>query len=233
MRIGSQQDADFLKSILDEFGTPDIVLDDGSHMMSHMVASFNFLYPRVAKNGVYMVEDLHTAYWDEYEGGLRKSSTFIEICKNLIDELNADHTRDALPPTDFTRTTLSMHIYDSVAVFEKGSHTKKWAPEIGQRDYPSSEGKKDGAEQPRDCRLAETKEDAVGTLTAQLEQAVSARDEAQAALKKTRDSLASVEEALSRIRRSISWRLTEPARRIMNTLRSGPRDARPPQGKNA
>jgi hypothetical protein len=34
--------------------------------------------------------------------------------KNLIDELNADHSRGALPATEFTRTTLSMHFYDSI-----------------------------------------------------------------------------------------------------------------------
>jgi SAM-dependent methyltransferase len=133
VRIGDQSDQVFLKSLIDEFGVPDIVLDDGSHIMSHVIASFQFLYPRMAKNGVYMVEDLHTAYWEEYEGGLGKPSTFIELCKNLIDELNADHTRDALPPSDFTKTTLSMHFYDSIAVFERGTHTKKWAPQIGNR----------------------------------------------------------------------------------------------------
>ena len=132
VRIGQQQDDKSLQRVIDEFGTPDIVLDDGSHMMSHVTASFNFLYPRIARNGIYMVEDLHTAYWEEYEGGLQKTSTFIELCKKLIDELNADHTREALPPTDFTRTTLSMHFYDSIAVFEKGSYTKKWAPRIGK-----------------------------------------------------------------------------------------------------
>lgn len=123
--IGPQQDHDFLQSVLDEVGTPDIVLDDGSHMMSHIVLSFEFLYPRMPKNGIYMVEDLHTAYWEEYEGGLQKPTTFIEYCKHLIDELNADHSRGALEPTEFTKTTLSMHFYDSVAVFERGVHTKK------------------------------------------------------------------------------------------------------------
>jgi hypothetical protein len=132
VRIGPQQDTAFLQSLLDEFGTPDIVLDDGSHMMSHVVTSFQFLYPRIAKNGIYMVEDLHTAYWGEYEGALRGKGSFIELCKDLIDELNADHTREALPPTEFTKTTLSMHFYDSMAVFEKGKNTKKWAPRIGK-----------------------------------------------------------------------------------------------------
>jgi hypothetical protein len=131
IRIGAQQDLQSLENVIAEFGAPDIVLDDGSHVMSHVIASFQFLYPRVAKNGVYMVEDLHTAYWEEYEGGLRKPTTFIELSKNLLDELNADHSRGALVPTEFTQTKLSMHFYDSVVVFEKGLHTKKWAPQIG------------------------------------------------------------------------------------------------------
>lgn len=130
--IGPQQDHQFLQSLIAEIGPPDIVLDDGSHVMSHIIGTFQYLYPQVAKNGIYMVEDLHTAYWEEYEGGLRTPSTFIELCKDLIDELNADHTRGSLQPTDFTKSTLSMHFYDSVAVFERGTHTKKLAPKIGE-----------------------------------------------------------------------------------------------------
>jgi SAM-dependent methyltransferase len=129
--IGQQQDFHFLQGLIDQVGTPDIVLDDGSHLMSHVISSFQFLYPKVTKNGIYMVEDLHTAYWDEYEGGLRKPSTFIEACKDLIDELNADHNRGALPPTEFTRSTLSMHFYDSIVVFERGTHTKKCTVQTG------------------------------------------------------------------------------------------------------
>jgi len=131
VRIGSQQDPEFLQSVLDEFGPPDIVLDDGSHMMSHVIKTFEFLYPKLPKNGIYLVEDLHTAYWEEYEGGFRRKGTFIERCKDLIDELNAEHTRNELPPTEFTKTTLAMHLYDSVAVFERGTTTRKWAPKIG------------------------------------------------------------------------------------------------------
>ena len=51
--------------------------------------------------------------------------------RQFIDELNADHARGALHPTEFTRSTLSIHIYDSVVVFEKGRHTAKHAPQIG------------------------------------------------------------------------------------------------------
>jgi hypothetical protein len=120
VRIGSQSDLGFLQAILDEFDVPDIVLDNGSHQMSDVVESFRFLYPRTSPSGVYLVEDLHTAYWDEYGGGVKREGTFIELCKSLIDELNADWSRDVPPPTEFTRSTLSMHFYDSIAVFERG-----------------------------------------------------------------------------------------------------------------
>jgi hypothetical protein len=120
IRIGQQQDEAFLSSVIDEFGAPHIVLDDGSHMMSHVVASFTYLYPRTAPDGIYVVEDLCTAYWEEYEGGLRQPGSFIKLCKHLLDELNAEQTRNALPPTEFTRATQSMHFYDSIAVFERG-----------------------------------------------------------------------------------------------------------------
>jgi SAM-dependent methyltransferase len=138
VRIGDQADQVFLSALLDEFGAPDIVLDDGSHMMSHMAASFRFLYPRTAPDGVYVVEDLHTAYWDEYGGGLRRPGSFIELCKTLLDELNADWSRGALPPTDFTRTTQSIHFYDSLAVFERGRTLAKSAPMIPPPTGPAT-----------------------------------------------------------------------------------------------
>jgi hypothetical protein len=131
VRIGTQADCGFLDGVLAEFGPPDVVLDDGSHVMSHIRASFAHLYPRMSPTGVYMVEDLHTAYIQEYEGGLRREGTFIEQCKGLIDELNADDAGEALKPTAFTRSTLSMHFYEDVVVFERGRHLYKNAPQIG------------------------------------------------------------------------------------------------------
>lgn len=126
VRIGSQSDVRFLAKVVAEFGPPDIVIDDGSHIMSDVRTTFDFLYPRISRTGVYLVEDLHTAYWPEFGGGLNQA-TFIDYSKHLVDELNADHSRGQLSPTEFTRSTLSMHIYDSIIVFEKGRHGEKHA----------------------------------------------------------------------------------------------------------
>ena len=129
VRIGDQSDPAFLQSLIDEFGPFDVVLDDGSHEMDHLRKTFDFLYPRMPKNGVYLVEDLHTAYWSEFGGGAGKSDTFINHAKTLIDELNADHSRGAIAPTAVTRQTFSMCFYDSVIAFEKGEVWRKAAPQ--------------------------------------------------------------------------------------------------------
>jgi len=54
IRIGDQSDIKFLDSIIEEFGVPDIVIDDGSHVMEHVTKSFQHLYPKLPKNGIYI-----------------------------------------------------------------------------------------------------------------------------------------------------------------------------------
>ena len=103
VRIGDQTDETFLQSLIDEFGAQDIVLDDGSHNQKDITQTFHFLYPKMPKNGIYMVEDLHGAYWEMHGGGLSKPDTFINISKRFIDELNAHHTRGQVAPTVITR----------------------------------------------------------------------------------------------------------------------------------
>jgi 23S rRNA U2552 (ribose-2'-O)-methylase RlmE/FtsJ len=120
VRIGDQSDHKFLSELIEEFGPPDIVLDDGSHQMEHITSTFEYLYPRLSKNGVYLVEDLCTAYWEEYGGGLGQESSFIEKCKHLVDKLNTEHTRGLLQEDEFSQSTLSMHFYNSIVAFEKG-----------------------------------------------------------------------------------------------------------------
>jgi hypothetical protein len=132
VRIGDQSDEAFLSTIIDEFGVPDIVLDDGSHQMGHMAASFRFFYPRMPKNAVYVVEDLHTAYWQEYGGGATNPSSFVNLAKGFIDRLNADHSRGAISADAITRQTFGISFYDSVIAFEKGDVFRKQPVQIGR-----------------------------------------------------------------------------------------------------
>lgn len=126
--IGSQDDPQLIDAVFKKYPNIDIVLDDGSHLMKHMIASFELIYNRLNSNGVYLVEDTHTCYWFEYEGGLLREGSFIEFAKNKIDEINAVHARDALPVTEFTRSTDSITAYDSVIVFERRKQGFRQAP---------------------------------------------------------------------------------------------------------
>lgn len=97
VRIGSQADPVFLKRVVEEFGPFDLIMDDGSHHSSHIIASFNHLYADGLKdNGIYFVEDLHANYWHPWRDS-RKS--FLDVCKELLDHMHA-HYRGA-SPVDF------------------------------------------------------------------------------------------------------------------------------------
>jgi cephalosporin hydroxylase len=132
VRVGDQSDHRFLQTVVDEFGVPDIVLDDGSHQMHHILSSFQFFYPLMGKNTIYMVEDLHTAYWSEFGGGIGKRDTFINYAKECIDKLNADHSRGQVTPNVITKETFGISFFDSVVCFEKGDVWWKEAPRIGK-----------------------------------------------------------------------------------------------------
>ena len=130
--IGSQDDPEVIDAIFEKYPQIDLVLDDGSHIMRHMIASFELLYDRVNPNGVYMVEDTHTSYWeDKYDGGLRRPGTFMEFVKDKLDEINAVHTRGELPVSQFTKSTDCIAVYDSIVAFERRPQGKRQAPITG------------------------------------------------------------------------------------------------------
>lgn len=122
-------DATDPKKIKELFGDDafDIIIDDGSHHSSHVIASFRLLYPHLSTGGKYIIEDLHCSYFPAYGGGFRARQSSIEWLKRLIDVLNADHIAesDRVSTTDqeliaSLGTSLArIAFYDSVAVVEK------------------------------------------------------------------------------------------------------------------
>jgi hypothetical protein len=120
VRIGSQTDRAFLQSVVCEMGGLDVVIDDGSHIASHQRTSFDTLFPLIDQSGVYFCEDTHSAYWrGSYEGGYRRRTSFIELCKDIVDDLHADfHGRAGRLP-DAHRTISGVHFYNSIIVIEK------------------------------------------------------------------------------------------------------------------
>jgi len=112
VRIGSQADPEFLKRVVDEFGPFDLIIDDGSHHSSHIIASFNCLYADGLKDsGIYFVEDLHANYWHPWRDS-RKS--FLDVCKELLEHMYA-HYRGA-SPDDFLIATPSARPTSAIEV---------------------------------------------------------------------------------------------------------------------
>lgn len=120
VRIGSQDDPAFLQSVLDEMGRVDAILDDGSHCMPHIRRSLQILFPHLAENGIYMIEDLHTAYWPVYGGGYGKPANFFRDLGQIIDDMHACYHEQGLTWPGVGDAVSAMHIHDSIAVLEKG-----------------------------------------------------------------------------------------------------------------
>lgn len=137
--IGNQEDREFLRSLKEKIPRIDILLDDGGHTMNQQIITFEELFPHVDQNGVYLCEDLHTSYWSEYGGGFRKPSSFIEYSKNLIDALNAWHSRDSesFLVNSFTQSAYSLSFYDSVLVIEKRAMSPPHVRMTGYSAFPA------------------------------------------------------------------------------------------------
>jgi len=123
VEIGNQSDESFLQKLLEKYGNPDIVLDDGSHKMDDLVTTFKFLYDTIKDDGVYMAEDLLTCYMGNYGGGVGIKGTFIELVKEKIDKINSgslmSYVNGGQDIDYFSKVTQSINIYDSVIAFEK------------------------------------------------------------------------------------------------------------------
>ncbi len=134
--IGDQADTGFLQRLVDAVAAPlDIVIDDGGHHMHQQQTSLEFLFPHLARGGLYCIEDLHTSYRRRYGGGFRRRAATVEYLKELADYLNRGSIRpgilDAGPLGRLRRATLlrrfevfedldAVHLYKSLAVLRKG-----------------------------------------------------------------------------------------------------------------
>lgn len=120
---GSQADESFLDSVLEQTGIPDIIIDDGSHINEHVLASFRHLFPRLAPGGIYVIEDTQTSYWQRYGGtssDFECKRTSMGLLKSLTDSINA--TEFEVPgstATEYDGQVAAMHFYHNIVFIEK------------------------------------------------------------------------------------------------------------------
>jgi hypothetical protein len=140
--LGDQADPDFLESVVRDHGPFDIIIDDGGHTMEQQITSIETLFPTLVDGGVYVVEDCHTSYWDDFGGGRGRPGTFIEWSKARIDDLHGYHEAAPVHPI-WTDHVDGIHCYDSVVVFEKQRRHAPFCEQVGAssflfHDRPSS-----------------------------------------------------------------------------------------------
>jgi ubiquinone/menaquinone biosynthesis C-methylase UbiE len=66
----------------------DIIIDDGSHLSPDIIKSFIFYFPLLKPGGVYVIEDTHTLYFNNYLGGLYNETSAQKFFYKLVDIIN-------------------------------------------------------------------------------------------------------------------------------------------------
>lgn len=89
--IGDCTDDDTRRRIADVSPSFDFVIDDGSHVCGDVIEAFLKYFPLVRPGGAYVIEDLHTSYWEQWGGGLFRRKSSIGFLKLLVDAIHAEH----------------------------------------------------------------------------------------------------------------------------------------------
>jgi len=137
----------------------DIVIDDGSHRSSDIIRSFVRYFPRLEQGGIFVVEDLHCSYWQEFEGGLVDPWSSMSFLKRLADVINHEHWGMPHSRAEILRSfenrygvTLdeeslaqihSIEFYNSVCVIRKRARVEN---ELGPRVMAGKDAITDGEE---------------------------------------------------------------------------------------
>jgi hypothetical protein len=104
IEIGDQSSALVLERLV-RLGPFDLVIDDGSHVWDHQIASLRYLYPHVMSGRYYILEDLDTSYGEyvkTYKGTSDVSAA--RYLQQVSDYLIADIMSPYDPEDTFLKT---------------------------------------------------------------------------------------------------------------------------------
>jgi hypothetical protein len=127
---GDQSDAGFLDRLGAQLGPFDVVIDDGSHRNDHVRTSFHALFPHVRPGGLYVVEDLQTAYWPSWGGAPDGGAgTSVGMLKSFVDGLNLAEVADPRVDGGYVQRNISgVSFHHNIAFVEKGLNAEEGGP---------------------------------------------------------------------------------------------------------
>jgi hypothetical protein len=86
IEIVDQGDPDAMRAFANRSDAFDVIIDDGGHTMRQQIVSFELLFPKLAGDGIYYIEDTHTSYMSSFREGV--DTTTVEYFKNMVDAMN-------------------------------------------------------------------------------------------------------------------------------------------------
>lgn len=125
---GDQCDPAVLTRIVQEHPDLKVVIDDGSHVSAHIIATFGVLFPLLPQDGTYVIEDLQTSYWPEYGGQIdpKATGTSMDMVKALVDGLNYEEFRvKGYEPSYTDENVFAIHAWHNLVVIEKGINPRR------------------------------------------------------------------------------------------------------------
>jgi len=91
--VCDQSNRDQLLEVLNKIGVIDVVVDDGSHVVSHQQISLGVIFKNLKSGGLYWIEDLHTSDGSVWQGkqlygydmSFAKGESTVEVIENYIE----------------------------------------------------------------------------------------------------------------------------------------------------
>ena len=124
---GSQVDHGLLVRLNAEHGPFDIIIDDGSHVVSHMIDSFRTLYPIMAPDGIYCIEDTQTCFMPVTGGRPDGAGTIFDVAHRVSLAMHMREGHVAQEPDGFIDSlaamTRTVSVFRNVVVFHRGRNT--------------------------------------------------------------------------------------------------------------
>ncbi|HVC61231.1 MAG TPA: hypothetical protein VND19_12820 [Acetobacteraceae bacterium] len=125
---GSQADENLLRGLVAAHGPFDIVIDDGSHHVAHVLTSFRGLYASMPAGGIYVVEDTQTAFAAKTGGEASGRGSIYDLANHLVRAMQEQEgfraaDGDPLGAGAYGAITDSVAFHRNMIVFTRGENT--------------------------------------------------------------------------------------------------------------